>query len=76
MIMERGKERGTWERDLFPVKVVSKGVAAIGKETKALGGIIIVMNAGIGIWVMRGWKLRSVKLSLFCIFLLLLGSGT
>ena len=36
----------------------------------------IVMNAGIVIWVMRGWKLRSVKLSLFRIFLLLLGSGT
>ena len=25
---------------MFPVKVVSKGVAAIGKETKALGGIM------------------------------------
>ena len=40
------------------------------------GDLYIVMNAGIGIWVMRGWNLRSVKLSLFRIFLLPFGLGT
>lgn len=40
MIMKRGKEQGTWVRDSFSVKVVSEGVAAIGKETKALGEIM------------------------------------